>query len=113
MTADVCLVLCTCPDADSASDLAHALVASRLAACVNIVPGLASVYGWQGQVETAQEHLLLIKTALDDEAYTRLEGLIRQHHPYDIPEIIAIPITRGSSDYLGWIGAWLEKQHDI
>lgn len=110
MTADFCLVLCTCPDAESARALAHLLVASRLAACVNIIPGLVSVYGWQDRIETAQEHLLLVKTTLDAGGYTRLEALIRQHHPYEIPEIIAIPIERGSSDYLGWIEAWLEKQ---
>ena len=110
MANDFCLVLCTCPDADSAGKLAHALVESRLAACVNIVPGMTSVYGWQDQIETAQEHLLLIKTARAAETFVKLETLIKAHHPYEVPEIIAIPIEQGSADYLAWIKIWLEKR---
>ena len=105
MSNDYCLVLCTCPDPDTARDLATTLVSRRLAACVNILPGLTSVYGWQGQVETATELLLLIKTQAD--RYAALEFCIRQHHPYEVPEIVALPIGRGSQDYLDWIADWV------
>ncbi len=105
MSNDYCLVLCTCPDPDTARDLANTLVSRRLAACVNILPGLTSVYGWQGQVETATELLLLIKTQAD--RYAALESCIRQHHPYEVPEIVALPIGRGSQDYLDWIADWV------
>jgi len=105
MSTDYCLVLCTCPDPNTARDLADTLVTQRHAACVNILPGLTSVYGWQGRVETAVEHLLVIKTQAD--RYDALESCIRQHHPYEVPEIVAIPIERGSRDYLNWIADWV------
>jgi periplasmic divalent cation tolerance protein len=77
------------------------LVERRLAACVNIAPGLTSVYLWEGRIERAEEHLLLIKTGVS--AYDGLEAAIREHHPYELPEIVAVPIERGSRDYLQWI----------
>jgi periplasmic divalent cation tolerance protein len=81
------------------------LITERLAGCVNIVPGLASVYPWEGKVEKAQEHLLLIKTETD--SFAALEAFIKTRHPYELPEIIAVPVVRGSVDYLEWITAWL------
>jgi periplasmic divalent cation tolerance protein len=96
------LLLSTCPTAEVAEDIAQALVESRLAACSNIVPGIRSVYRWQGQVEKAQEYLLLIKTHRD--RYPALEAAIRARHPYSLPEIIALPIATGLADYLAWIG---------
>ena len=98
-TAIACL--CTCPDADSARRIAQALVGERLAACVNLVPGIASVYRWQGQVQEDREVLLVIKTVR-----ARLEALtarVRALHPYELPEVVAVDITGGLPDYLDWI----------
>ena len=95
------LILCTCPDPDSAQTIAEALIGQNLAACVNILPGLTSVYRWRDNIETAQEQLLLIKTRQD--RYHELEAAIRQNHPYELPEIIAVPVERGLPKYLQWI----------
>ncbi|TVQ91590.1 MAG: divalent-cation tolerance protein CutA [Chromatiaceae bacterium] len=95
------LVLCTCPDQASAEAIAADLVQSRLAACVNLLPGLTSVYRWEDQVEQASEVMLLIKTTA-----ARVEALtnqVQQAHPYDLPEIIALPIADGLTPYLEWI----------
>ncbi|NOY62195.1 MAG: divalent-cation tolerance protein CutA [Gammaproteobacteria bacterium] len=99
------ILFCTCPDANSAERIAEALVDRRFAACVNIVPGIKSVYRWQGQRESAQEVLLLIKSS--DELYPLLEQMIRDIHPYELPEIIAVPVKRGLAPYLAWIGTSL------
>ena len=95
------LVLCTCPDEDSARRLSGFLVREKLAACVNIVNPISSIFAWQGRIDTEQESLLLIKTT--ETAYSALEKTIKQQHPYEVPEIIAIPIQQGSMDYLNWI----------
>lgn len=95
------LILCTCPDRETAEKIARHLVESRLSACVNILPGVTSVYSWKGQLETAEEHLLLIKSNSDRYAY--VEQAIRDLHPYELPEIISLPVERGFSDYLSWI----------
>jgi periplasmic divalent cation tolerance protein len=108
MPAEDCLVVCSCPDADTARELAGALVRERHAACVNILPGITSVYAWEGEIETAEEQLMLIKTAAG--CYGPLETFIKNHHPYEVPEIIAIPIEQGSSDYLEWIRAWVGRR---
>jgi periplasmic divalent cation tolerance protein len=102
---EYCLVLCTCPAGESAQSLAESLVKERLATCVNIVPGLVSVYAWQGVVESSQEALLLVKT--ERRAYPGLEARLRELHPYELPEIIALDIERGLPDYLNWISQWL------
>ncbi|MDE2089843.1 MAG: divalent-cation tolerance protein CutA [Gammaproteobacteria bacterium] len=94
------LVLCTCPR-DAAAALAEALVDRRLAACVNIVPDITSVYRWQGRRETAPESLLLIKT--QKRVYPQLEQMLREIHPYELPEIIAVSLTQGLTAYLDWI----------
>jgi periplasmic divalent cation tolerance protein len=99
------LVFCTCPVGDPAKSIAESLVRERLAACVNILPGLVSVYAWQGAVESSEEALLLIKT--ERESYPRLETRLRELHPYELPEIVAIDIARGLPDYLNWISLWL------
>ncbi|MDD4914160.1 MAG: divalent-cation tolerance protein CutA [Methylococcales bacterium] len=99
------VILCTCPDAETADTLAAALIADRLAACVNILPGLKSVYEWQGAVETAQEHLLLIKT--HQQQFAAVEAAIKKLHPYQLPEIIALAIDAASTDYLEWINSCL------
>ncbi|NOQ16359.1 MAG: divalent cation tolerance protein CutA [Methyloprofundus sp.] len=95
------LILNTCPDFAVAQTLAKQIVENKLAACVNILPALTSVYRWQGKVETAQEHLLLIKASSTQ--YSKIEQFINTHHPYDVPEIIAFSIENGLPAYLQWI----------
>ncbi len=98
---DHLLIYCTCPDQGSAQSIANTLVNKNLAACVNILPGVHSVYRWQGKCENAQEYLLMIKTL--HSAYGALEQAITEIHPYELPEIIAVPITHGLAGYLAWI----------
>jgi periplasmic divalent cation tolerance protein len=95
------ITLCTCPDKDTAEKIAHLLVNDKLAACVNILPGITSVYRWHEQVESTQEHLLLIKA--NKSRYQAIETTIKKHHPYELPEIIAVPIENGLPEYLHWI----------
>lgn len=97
------LVITNCPDTVVAEDLARALVAERLAACVNILAPCRSIYRWQGVVETAAEVPLLIKTSR--ERYPALEAAIRERHPYEVPEILALPIEKGYPAYLDWIAS--------
>ena len=99
------IIFCTCPDQKSAEDIAGRLINQKIAACVNIVPGITSVYEWQGKVETSQEHLLLIKSHIDK--YEAIESIVTSHHPYELPEIIAVPIERGLPEYLQWINTCL------
>ena len=96
------IVLCTCPPGDSLR-LANLLVDEKLAACVNRVPAVTSVYRWQGERETATEDLLIIKTTR--QAYPQLEATLRDTHPYKLPEIIAVPIEAGLTAYLAWVNA--------
>jgi len=103
------LVLTNLPDAASAEILANALIDSRAAACVNVLAECHSVYRWQGQVETAAEIPLLIKTTVAN--YPLVEQIVRAQHPYDVPELIAIPITHGLPAYLDWLATETE-QHD-
>jgi periplasmic divalent cation tolerance protein len=95
------LILSTCPEAGVAGDIAQALVDGKLAACVNIVPGIASRFRWQGRVDQAEEHLLIIKTTRA--RYPDVEKKIRSMHPYELPEIIAVPVAEGLAEYLDWI----------
>lgn len=97
----VLLVLTNLPDAASARRLADALVENHAAACVNLLAGCTSVYRWQGKVESASEVPLLIKTTAA--AYPRLEKLVRELHPYELPEIIAVPVEAGLPGYLQWV----------
>ena len=97
------LVLCTCPDESVALDIARVLVKEGLAACVNRMPAVTSVYQWQGRICEDTEQLLLIKTT--PARYPAVEMRLKSLHPYEIPEIIAIPIVTGSSQYLAWLGA--------
>ena len=98
---DTILVLTNLPDRDTAGRLAQRLVESRLAACVNILNGCTSVYRWKGEVERAEEVPVLIKTRAA--RYEELEAAIREVHPYEIPEIIAIPVVHGLAEYLEWV----------
>ena len=97
------LILTNLPDEASAQVLATTLVTERLAACVNVLAPCRSVYRWQGEVENAQEVPLLIKTTED--RYAAVEEAIRGAHPYELPEIIAVPIAHGLPDYLNWVVA--------
>jgi periplasmic divalent cation tolerance protein len=103
MTGDYLLVLTTCPDAESARAIARALVGERLAACVNRIDGVASTYRWEGEVRDDGECLLLVKTSAA--AYERLAARLTALHPYEVPEIVALPVARGSAGYLRWITA--------
>jgi periplasmic divalent cation tolerance protein len=98
---DALLVLTNLPDTAHARALAAALVEARLAACVSILAPCRSVYRWQGRIEDTSEVPLLIKTTAA--CYPALEAAIRQQHPYELPEIIAVPIERGLPDYLAWL----------
>jgi len=96
-----CCVLTTVPTVSKARSLAGLLVSKRLAACVQILPNIESHYRWRGKKEISKEILLLIKTQTS--AYKKLEKAILKNHPYEVPEIICLPIARGSKTYLDWI----------
>jgi periplasmic divalent cation tolerance protein len=98
---DVIAVLTNLPDSESAFNLARALVHRRLAACVNVLAPATSFYRWEGREEEAAEVPVIIKTVL--ERYPELEQAIRELHPYDLPEIIALPVRQGFENYLGWV----------
>lgn len=91
----------TAPHEDDAAMIAKVLVESRLAACVNIVKNIRSIYSWQGRIEDDSEVLMLAKTRR--ELFSMLSDKVRELHGYDVPEIIALPIIDGSEDYLKWI----------
>lgn len=97
------LVMTTVPDAAVAESIAAAVIARQMAACVSMQPGLTSMYRWEGKVEKAQEVMLTIKTTAA--AYPALETVLRELHPYDVPEIIAIPVTAGLPAYLQWVAS--------
>ena len=95
------VVLCTVPSMEVAETLARGLVENALAACVNVVPGIRSFYVWEGKACNDAELLLVIKTV--QTRYPALETWLAAAHPYDVPEIVALPIERGSAAYLGWV----------
>jgi periplasmic divalent cation tolerance protein len=99
--ADYQLLISTCPNLDVANQIARALVESHLVACVNIVPTIHSVFEWKNEVTTETEVLLLMKTRLQH--YATIEQLVLQWHPYQVPELIGIPIETGLPKYLAWI----------
>ncbi len=99
------IVLVTCQP-DDANKLAAALVEERLAACVNIVPGVTSIYRWQDKLENDSESLLVIKS--HRELFSSLEQRIKQLHKYDVPEILSLPIEAGHAPYLNWLNAQLQ-----
>ena len=95
------IIFCTVPDAESGNTISRALLEKRLAACVNAVPGIQSQYWWNEKIESDKEYQLIIKTRRL--LYPKLEKVILDLHPYDVPEIVAVPITYGNPDYLKWI----------
>ncbi len=98
---DALVVLCTCSSREEAMRIAQTLVEERLAACVNVLPGVTSVYRWQGQVETAEEVLLVMKTA--EQRFSQLCERIAALHSYEVPEIISLAVTAGAEKYLAWL----------
>lgn len=97
------LVFTRLPDRAAAEKLAEVLIERRLAACASILSPCRSVYRWQGVIEQSDEYPLEVKTTA--ERYAALEALIREHHPYTLPEIVAVPIVRGLPAYLDWVAA--------
>jgi periplasmic divalent cation tolerance protein len=100
------MVLTTVDDEEQAQRLAQQLVKMSLAACVQVLGPISSHYHWKGEVERTSEWLCLVKTR--DEIYGKVEQAIREHHPYEVPEIVAVPIVKGSRDYLQWLDESLE-----
>ena len=99
--AEVLLVLSTFPDAETAARSARTLVEENLVACANVLPGVRSIYRWQGKIEEAGETIVFFKTTLA--IFPACEARLRELHPYDVPEIIALPITSGLPAYLRWV----------
>ena len=100
-------VITTTETKAGAQAIANTLVAKRLAGCAQIIGPITSTYWWEGQIETAEEWLCVIKSRRD--LYEELEKAIRELHPYDVPEILAVPVAAGSKDYLEWLDGELRK----
>lgn len=98
---DKIVVLTTCDSEEKAAELARALVEQKVAACVNILPGVRSIYHWQGKVEDAQEWQLVIKSRRD--LFPTLKEAIAAVHSYEVPEVLALPVVDGSEAYLSWL----------
>ena len=101
MPVDVRVVLCTFPNPEKAAEVARELVTGKLAACVNIVPAVRSIYSWKDEVQDEQEALAVIKTSAD--RFEALSKRIVELHPYEVPEVIALPILGGHAPYLAWV----------
>lgn len=100
-TDSIQIVFCTVPDADTGRRIARELVEYRLAACVNLVPGIESVYRWQGEIHHDEEAMLVIKIRSAD--FARLQAAILERHPYELPEILAVPVSNALPKYLEWV----------
>ena len=106
----VFVVLCSCPQGDPAQALATALVDQKLAACVNVLAGIRSTYRWQGKVENDDESLLLIKTT--GEKLQELKAWVAENHPYEVPELLALPVATGLEPYIEWVAASVGEPED-
>ena len=106
--SEVLTVLCTCPDTATAKSLAAGLVEQGLAACVNVLPEIRSIYRWRNEIHDEGEVLLLAKTSRL--AYASLESWLLEHHPYEVPEVLALPVQAGSADYLDWVLSEIENR---
>ena len=98
---ELILVLTTVADIETAKSLAHQIIAQQLAACCNIVPGVSSLYRWQDELHDDQECLLVMKTV--KKRYLDLEMFVRSHHPYEVPELLTLPVTTCFKEYLSWV----------
>ena len=107
----VIVILTNVPDLQCGHTMAHALVEQGMAACVNLLPAVRSVYRWQGTVEEAAEVTLLVKTTTA--LYRKVEAAIKAAHPYEVPEIIALPIVAGLPSYLDWVVSETNKDGDV
>jgi len=101
INAEYLLVMTTTPGSITAKKIANELVEKGVASCVQVFPEIYSVFCWKGRIEHEEEHMLMIKTS--GACYQAVEDTIRAHHPYEVPEIVALPITGGLPDYLSWI----------
>jgi periplasmic divalent cation tolerance protein len=108
-TSAVVTVLTTAPDAQVAETLGRTLVEERLAACASVIPGVRSIYWWEGEVQVAGEAMVLLKTTVEhaDSLTARMVEL----HPYDVPEVLTLPVTGGHEPYLSWVGAEVGDPH--
>jgi periplasmic divalent cation tolerance protein len=106
---DYIQVLTTVDSAEEAQNIAGAVVGERLAACAQVLGPISSTYHWNGVIEHAEEWLILIKSRGD--LFAELSALIQQVHPYDVPEILAIPVLAGARSYLDWMGGHLKRTH--
>ena len=102
-------VLNTCPDLATAHTIAEELLELNLAACVNLIPNVVSLYKWQGKIEQSAEVQLFIKT--DERKWPELRSYIEQNHPYDVPEILALDITDGNQSYFAWLSKNLNNEN--
>ena len=101
------VVFCTCPDEESAVRLAKGLLEGRAAACVNVLLGIRSIYRWQGALSEDTEVLMVIKSLAS--CFEELESWLLAHHPYEVPEIVALPASAVSADYMAWIESSVGK----
>ncbi len=99
--SEALVILCTCPDETVAESLARGLVSARLAACVNVLPRIRSIYRWQAMIEDDFEVLLVIKTTRS--GFSGVEQWLDTHHPYEVPEIVALPASPVAAPYLAWL----------
>ena len=98
---DFLIILVTCPNIKEANRIASVLVDKKLAACVNIIPKVNSIFHWQGKIECSKEALLLVKSRKN--LFRKIAAAVKKHHSYDTPEIIALPVILGNKKYLDWI----------
>lgn len=105
---DKVVVLSTCGSMEEAERIARTLIEQHLAACVNVLPGVRSFYRWKGEIESAAEHLLVIKTTRD--VFPSLTAALERLHSYETPEVLALPVVDGAANYLNWIDAELPKE---
>lgn len=105
------VILCNVPDEETGRAIANALLARRLAACVNLLPGVQSIYRWQGAIQEAREVTMVIKTVAS--RYQEIEQTIRSLHPYELPEIIGLPISDGLTAYMDWVNAETRNEQDV
>ena len=102
MMTEYIIVLITAPNEEESARIGHALIGERLAACVNIIRSVRSIYRWQGRIEDESEVLMVVKTKRT--LFERLQGRVKELHTYEVPEIIGLPVIEGSKQYLDWLG---------